>query len=107
MRASAQAAPERPASEAQLEQDQSADPIQFEADRVEYNDNSDEIAAKGNVVLRRQGQSLRADSVRWNQKTGEIAAEGNIRLVDEDHDIDCKIDGFGAMKLKSEFVKKA
>lgn len=31
----------------------------------------------------------------------------NIRLIDEDHDIDCKIDGFGAMKLKSEFVKKA
>ena len=30
----------------------------------------------------------------------------NIRLIDEDHDIDCKIDGFGAMKLKSEFVKK-
>lgn len=31
----------------------------------------------------------------------------NIRLVDGDHNIDCKIDGFGAMKLKSEFVKKA
>ncbi len=31
----------------------------------------------------------------------------NIRLVDGDHDIDCKIEGFGAMKLKSEFVKKA
>jgi len=31
----------------------------------------------------------------------------NIRLVDEDHDIDCKIDGFGPMKLKSEFVRKA
>ena len=31
----------------------------------------------------------------------------NIRLVDEDHNIDCKIDGFGPMKLKSEFVKKA
>jgi protein PhnA len=30
----------------------------------------------------------------------------NIRLVDGDHDIDCKIDGIGAMKLKSEFVKK-
>lgn len=31
-----------------------------------------------------------------------------IRLVDDgDHDIDCKIDGFGAMQLKSEFVKKA
>ena len=31
----------------------------------------------------------------------------NIRLVEGDHDIDCKIDGFGAMQLKSEFVKKA
>lgn len=31
----------------------------------------------------------------------------NIRLVDSDHNIDCKIDGFGAMALKSEFVKKA
>jgi protein PhnA len=31
----------------------------------------------------------------------------NIRLVDGDHDIDCKIDGFGAMQLKSEFVRKA
>ncbi len=30
----------------------------------------------------------------------------NIRLIDGDHDIDCKIDGFGAMQLKSEFVKK-
>jgi len=30
-----------------------------------------------------------------------------IRLVEGDHNIDCKIDGFGAMKLKSEFVKKA
>jgi len=31
----------------------------------------------------------------------------NIRLVDGDHDIDCKIDGIGQMGLKSEFVKKA
>lgn len=31
----------------------------------------------------------------------------NIRLVDGDHNIDCKITGFGAMALKSEFVKKA
>ncbi|RIX51460.1 alkylphosphonate utilization protein [Paenibacillus nanensis] len=30
----------------------------------------------------------------------------NIRLIEGDHDIDCKIDGFGAMQLKSEFVKK-
>jgi protein PhnA len=31
----------------------------------------------------------------------------NIKLVDGDHNIDCKIDGIGPMKLKSEFVKKA
>ncbi len=31
----------------------------------------------------------------------------NIRLTDGDHNIDCKIDGFGAMAIKSEFVRKA
>ena len=31
----------------------------------------------------------------------------DIRLIDGDHDIDCKVDGIGPMKLKSEFVKKA
>jgi len=31
----------------------------------------------------------------------------NIRLTEGDHNIDCKIDGFGSMALKSEFVKKA
>ena len=31
----------------------------------------------------------------------------NIRIVSGDHDIDCRIDGIGAMQLKSEFVKKA
>jgi len=31
----------------------------------------------------------------------------NIRIVEGDHDIDCKVDGIGAMQLKSEFVRKA
>ena len=31
----------------------------------------------------------------------------NIRLTDGDHNIDCKVDGFGSMALKSEFVRKA
>jgi protein PhnA len=31
----------------------------------------------------------------------------NIRLVEGDHDIDCKVPGIGAMQLKSEFVKKS
>ena len=31
----------------------------------------------------------------------------NIRLIEGDHDIDCKVEGFGPMQLKTEFVKKA
>ncbi|QOV91481.1 zinc ribbon domain-containing protein YjdM [Humisphaera borealis] len=31
----------------------------------------------------------------------------NIRLIDGDHDIDCKIDGIGAMQLKTQFVRKS
>jgi len=31
----------------------------------------------------------------------------NIRITEGDHNIDCKIDGFGSMALKSEFVRKA
>ena len=31
----------------------------------------------------------------------------NIRLIEGDHDIDCKIEGFGALQLKSEYIKKA
>ena len=38
-------------------------------------------------------------------KTGTMVK--NIRLKDSDHNIDCKIDGFGSIALKSEFVKKA
>ena len=41
---------------------------------------------------------------RWDRR--RHAAE-SVRLSDGDHNIDCKIDGFGAMALKSEFVKKA
>lgn len=40
-----------------------------------------------------------------NIKTGTKVK--NIRLVDGDHNIDCKVEGFGAMALKSIFVKKA
>lgn len=31
----------------------------------------------------------------------------NIRLIQGDHDIECRVEGFGAMELKTEFVKKA
>ena len=31
----------------------------------------------------------------------------NIRLTEGEHNINCKIDGFGSMQLKSEFVRKS
>ena len=58
--------------------------------------NGDTVVTIKNLPVRGTPQSIKAGTkVR------------NIRLVDSDHNIDCKIDGFGAMALKSEFVKKA
>jgi LPS-assembly protein len=58
--------------------------IGFEADRLEYQQDSEVVTAKGNVVLRRDGQTVRADTVTWNRKSGQILANGNIRFVDAD-----------------------
>ena len=58
--------------------------IAFEADRVEYDQNADIATATGNVILRRQDQSLRTDVVTWNRNTGQILATGNVRMIDED-----------------------
>ncbi|MEW9856740.1 LPS-assembly protein LptD [Novosphingobium sp. M1R2S20] len=58
-------------------------PIAFAADKVEYAQDSEDVTATGNVVLRRDDQSVRADTVNWNQETGQIVASGNVRLVDE------------------------
>ena len=68
-----------PASEAQAEA-----PLAFEADGISYDDSSDSVTAFGNVVMRRDGQSVRADKVVWNRKTGLVEASGSIRLVDAD-----------------------
>ncbi len=59
-------------------------PIAFEADEVRYAYNAEIVTAEGNVVLRREGQSVRADTVTWDRGTGKIVASGNIRLVDAD-----------------------
>lgn len=59
-------------------------PIAFEADEVSYAYNAEVVTASGNVVLRRDGQSVRADRVTWNRTNGKIEATGNIRLVDAD-----------------------
>lgn len=65
--------------------------------------------ASGNVL--QDGDTVTVIKDLKPKGSGGVIKQGtkvrNIRLVDSDHDIDCKIDGFGAMSLKSEFVRKA
>ncbi len=61
-----------------------SDKIGFEANGVEYDSDADTITAKGNVILRRENQSVRSDAITYNRKTGQIVATGNVRFVDAD-----------------------
>lgn len=57
--------------------------------------NGDTVVTIKNLPVKGVSQSIKAGT-----------KVKNIRLTEGDHNIDCKIDGFGAMGLKSEFVKK-
>ncbi|MFJ7408046.1 MULTISPECIES: zinc ribbon domain-containing protein YjdM [unclassified Lysinibacillus] len=65
--------------------------------------------ANGNLLADGDAVTVIKDlKVKGSSSTLKIGTKvKSIRLVEGDHNIDCKIDGFGAMKLKSEFVKKA
>lgn len=77
------------------------------------NESSDDAAvvkdANGNVLQDGDSVTIIKDlKVKGSSSALKVGTKvKNIRLVDGDHNIDCHIDGFGAMKLKSEFVKKA
>lgn len=79
---------------------------------METKDESDETKvvkdANGNILQDGDSITVIKDlKVKGSSLVVKIGTKvKNIRLVDGDHDIDCKIDGFGPMKLKSEFVKK-
>ena len=64
--------------------------------------------ANGNVLQDGDTVTVIKDlKVKGSSATVKVGTKvRNIRLVEGDHDIDCKIDGIGAMKLKSQFVKK-
>ena len=66
-------------------------------------DSNGNILSDGDSVIVIKNLPVKGSS--QNIKSGTKVK--NIRLVDGDHNIDCKIDGFGAMALKSEFVRKA
>ncbi|MDN7242478.1 zinc ribbon domain-containing protein YjdM [Planococcus sp. N028] len=65
--------------------------------------------ANGNVLSDGDSVTIAKDlKVKGSSSVLKIGTKvKNILLVEGDHNIDCKIDGFGPMKLKSEFVKKA
>ncbi|MEE9404257.1 MAG: zinc ribbon domain-containing protein YjdM [Algisphaera sp.] len=64
--------------------------------------NGNPLAHGDTVIL---VKSLKVRGAQSDLKVGTKVK--NVRLVSGDHNLDCKIDGFGAMKLKSAFVKKA
>lgn len=76
---------------------------------IETNDNQKVIKdANGNVLNDGDSVTVIKDlKVKGSSSVLKVGTKvKNIRLVDGDHNIDCKIDGFGAMSLKSEYVKK-
>jgi len=82
------------------------------AAKLEIEDSEDKKVvrdANGNVLNDGDSVTVIKDlKVKGSSSVVKIGTKvKNIRLIDGDHDIDCQIDGFGAMKLKSEFVKKA
>ena len=65
------------------------------------------VEEEGLVAIDANGNKLAdGDTVTLIKDLKQGTRVKNIRIVEGDHNIDCKIDGFGAMKLKSEFVKK-
>ena len=75
---------------------------EFSTERV-YKDANGNLLEEGDWVT-----IIKDLKVKGTSKVAKVGTKVKInRLMDEDHDIDCKIDGIGAMKLKTMFVKKA
>jgi len=84
---------------------------EWSADAPAGNDDDARVVKDANGNLLQDGDSvtvIKDLKVKGSSLVVKVGTKvRNIRLVDGDHDIDCKIDGIGAMKLKSEFVRKA
>ena len=61
--------------------DKPAEQIDFAADSLEYQNDTDVVTAIGDVRMVREGNRVRADRVVWNRKTGQVRAIGNVRIV--------------------------
>jgi LPS-assembly protein len=64
-----------------------AEQIDFAADQLEYQNDTDVVTASGDVRMVREGNRVRADRIVWNRKTGKVRAIGNVRIVNPGGDI--------------------
>ncbi|GJL90852.1 zinc ribbon domain-containing protein YjdM [Hyphococcus sp.] len=71
--------------------------------------NTEFVDANGNILQDGDTVTVIKDlKVKGSSQVVKVGTKvKNIRLVDGDHNIDCRINGVGAMKLKSEFVRKS
>lgn len=63
------------------------DQIGFSAATVEYDSNTEIVTAKGDVLVNRDGYTLRADNIVWNRTSGEVTANGSVRAVGPEGDV--------------------
>ena len=63
------------------------DQVQFSANTLEYDTDTDVVTASGEVRMARQGERLRADKVVWERKTGKVTASGDIAVTNVNGDI--------------------
>ena len=62
------------------------DEVEFSADQIVYDSDSDILSASGRVRMSRDGNYLAADKVSWDRRSGEVRAEGNVVVVDPQGD---------------------
>jgi protein PhnA len=83
--------------------DESVEHAETESDVLVVKDSNGTILHDGDTVI-----TIKDLPVKGASKVIKAGTKvKNIKLVSGDHDIDCKVEGFGAMGLKSKFVKKA
>lgn len=63
------------------------DQIGFSAATVEYDSNTEIVTAEGDVIVNRDGYTVRADTIVWNRTSGQVVAEGSVRAVGPEGDV--------------------
>ncbi|MBR6412477.1 MAG: LPS assembly protein LptD [Alphaproteobacteria bacterium] len=68
-------------------------PVDFEADKVSYNHKTNEMAAKGNVVLKQDGLTIETEQILFNKTENKITAPDKIKITTRDGTVAHTVDG--------------